>query len=78
MASSPNTHGSGSSTPNPRLAHHAHHHGHRLAQFVRPDGRRVHIAHTPEHHLQLHKQLSDTNPAEDFDVIIQGTPEHVS
>ena len=69
---------SGFSTPSPHASHHAHHHAHRLMQFVRPDGRKVHIAHTPEHHVQLQKQLTEDNPDEDFDVIIHGTPEHVS
>jgi hypothetical protein len=67
---------SGTTTPNHH--HLLNHHGKRTRQFVRPDGRKIHIAHTPEEHAALSKQLSQNNPDDAFDVFIQGTPEHVS
>jgi hypothetical protein len=67
---------SGSATPNHRLGYHGHH-GRRLRQFIRPDGRKVHICHTPEEHEHVKKRLLETSPDHDFDVFIHGTPEHV-
>jgi hypothetical protein len=51
----------------------SHHTGKRLRQFLRPNGRRVHIAQTPEDQARLKKELL---PPEDFDVYIHGTDEH--
>jgi hypothetical protein len=51
----------------------SHHSGKRLRQFLRPNGRRVHIAQTPEDQARLKKEL---HPSEDFDVYIHGTDEH--
>ncbi|KAI9884875.1 MAG: tRNA-specific adenosine deaminase subunit tad3 [Watsoniomyces obsoletus] len=55
--------------------HHHHHNGRRLRQFLRPDGRRVHIAQSPEEEIKLRKHLESTD--EPFDVYIHGSPEHV-
>ena len=63
----------GSNTPQ----HHAHGHR-RLLEFVRPNGVKVHIAHTPEQHAQLQRELSEKHPEGDFDVFVSGTAEHVS
>jgi len=68
--------GCGSATPNHRFTYHGHH-GRRLRQFIRPDGRKVHICHTPEEHEHVRKRLLETSPDHDFDVFIHGTPEHV-
>jgi hypothetical protein len=67
------------------LGHNEHHHVHiphhpgkRLKEFLRPDGKRVHIAHTPEEESKLRHHLSISEPNDDFDVLIHGSPEHVS
>lgn len=63
-------------------AHHHHifhqHHqtGKRVKQFFRPDGRKVHIASTPEEEQRMHRHLSVSEPKE-FDLFIHGSPEHV-
>lgn len=43
-------------------------------QFRRPNGRRVHIAETPEEHARLKKEQQ---PLEGFDIYLHGTAEHV-
>lgn len=68
---------SGSATPNSHPEHHGHHHGRRLRQFVRPNGKKVHICHTPEEHEIVKKKLLEKHPDHDFDLFIHGTPEHV-
>jgi hypothetical protein len=50
-----------------------HHTGKRFRQFLRPNGRKVHIARTPEEQAQLKEEL---HPSEDFDVYLHGTEEH--
>lgn len=52
-----------------------HHAGRRLRQFLRPNGKKVHIAQTPEEVERLKKTLS---PPENFDIYLHGTEEHVS
>ena len=74
MDSTSKEHDSGSSTPH---QHHPHFHHRRLLEFVRPDGVRCHVALTPEEHEQLHKELSEKYPEGKFNVLINGTPEHV-
>jgi hypothetical protein len=56
---------------------HQHQYGKRLRQFLRPDGRKIHIAATPEEYDQLKRQLSETEADSDFDVFIHGSLEHV-
>ncbi|CAO2648559.1 Nn.00g078260.m01.CDS01 [Neocucurbitaria sp. VM-36] len=58
--------------------HHAHLHysGKRFRQFVRPNGRNVHIASSPEEANLLRKSLSAANEKDDFDLVIHGSPEH--
>ncbi len=51
-----------------------HHTKKSFRQFLRPNGRKVHIAQTPEEHARLKKEL---HPPEDFDIYIHGTEEHV-
>jgi hypothetical protein len=52
----------------------SHRSGKRFRQFLRPNGRKVHIAQTPEEHARLKTEL---HPPEDFDIYIHGTDEHV-
>jgi hypothetical protein len=59
---------------------HHHHlpdegHARRLKHFVHPNGRRIHIASTPEEQARLLKELTHEDPNVNFDVLIQGTPE---
>jgi hypothetical protein len=59
------------------------HTGKRLRHFFRPDGRKVHIAHSPDEVEKLKRRLSVADPAEvgcenGFDVVIHGSLDHVS
>ncbi len=60
-----------------------HHHPHvehakeKLRHLVHPDGRRIHIAHTPEEHVKLRRELSEQGD-DQFDVVISGSPEHLA
>ncbi|KAI9792970.1 MAG: hypothetical protein M1816_001292 [Peltula sp. TS41687] len=64
------THGSGNTSSGRH-----HHNGRRIRQFLRPDGRRVHVAHNPEDAIKLKRHLETTN--EPFDVYLHGSPEHL-
>ena len=57
--------------------HIPHHPGKRLKQWARADGRKIHIAHTPEEEVELRRYLSVSEPSQDFDIYIHGSPEHV-
>ena len=48
-----------------------------LRRYLRPNGRTVHVASSPEEAETLKKQLSHQNHQEEFDLLIHGTPEHV-
>ena len=70
-------------SPPPEEHHHHHPHAHHakegLRRLVHPDGRKIHIAHTPEEDVKLRKQLSQQGvPPEEFDVVISGSPEHLA
>jgi hypothetical protein len=58
------------------------HAGRRLRHFFRPDGRKVHIAATPEEVEKLKRKLSVSDPTlmgdKGFDVVIHGSLDHVS
>jgi hypothetical protein len=61
--------------------HHPHLHGHsgkRLRQFLSPEGRRIQVAHSPDDAENIRKQSIAVNEKEDFDLVIHGSPEHVS
>jgi low temperature requirement protein LtrA len=58
-------------------SHHLHHTGRRIRQFLRPDGRRVHIVGNPDEANRLRKTLSETSPKDDFDLFVHGSPEHI-
>jgi hypothetical protein len=66
----------GTATPTPRHLHlPGEGHARRLKHFVLPNGRRIHIAPTPEDRARLLKELTHEDPEANFDVLIQGTPE---
>ncbi|KAF2660174.1 hypothetical protein K491DRAFT_589607 [Lophiostoma macrostomum CBS 122681] len=56
---------------------HLHHTGKRLRQFLRPDGRKVHVAGSPDEADLLRKTLSSTEKPDEFDLVINGSPEHI-
>lgn len=70
----------GATTPASTHGHH-HHHLHnasrRLRHFLHPDGRKIHIAGSPDEAEQLRKTLSTTEKDGNFDLVINGSPEHV-
>lgn len=67
----------GTVTPS-KDSHSTHHyHARRLLYFIRPSGRHVHIAHTPEEDLKLRRELSAKYKDEEFEIFILGTPEHI-
>ncbi|RDW71363.1 hypothetical protein BP6252_07926 [Coleophoma cylindrospora] len=74
MASSPPT-TNGTTTPDGH-AHH-HHRGRRLRHFFMPDGKKVHIALSPEEAESLRQRLTVISPDEPFDLVINGSPEHL-
>ena len=57
--------------------HHHLHTGKRLRKFLRPNGRRVHIAATPEEHVRLKNTLPNIEPDENFDLFLHGSDDHV-
>ncbi|OAP63445.1 hypothetical protein AYL99_02672 [Fonsecaea erecta] len=69
--------------PEPHTQH-QHQHPHvdhakdKLRHFIHPDGRKIHIAHTPEEHVKLQKELSQQHGPDEFDVVISGSPEHLA
>lgn len=88
MASTPGTlidgEGTGATTPAARTPqpgqhnhHHLHHTGRRLRHFLKPDGRKVHIAGSPDEANVLRKTLSSHEKDDDFDLVIHGSPEHL-
>ncbi|KAL9110920.1 MAG: hypothetical protein Q9227_004535 [Pyrenula ochraceoflavens] len=60
-----------------RLFHHHHTNGRRVKLFFRPDGRRVHIASSPEDHQRMQRHLSVSEPDPHFDLYVYGSPEHL-
>ena len=58
--------------------HHPHLHGHsgkRVRRLLHlPDGRKVHVAHSPDDANNLRKTLSASNEKDDFDLVIHGSP----
>ncbi|KAF7939506.1 hypothetical protein EAE99_001311 [Botrytis elliptica] len=62
----------GTSTPRSH-----HHRGHRLRNFMLPNGRKVHIAPSPEEADLLRRHLSTIEKDQPFDLVINGSPEHL-
>lgn len=54
-----------------------YHTAHRLRKLLRPNGRRVHIAATPEEHVRLTHTLPNIEPDDNYDCYIQGSSEHL-
>ena len=50
----------------------------RLRQYLHPDGRTIHVAATPEEAATWRPHLSKQHTDSPFDLLIQGSPEHVS
>ncbi|KAK5110908.1 hypothetical protein LTR62_005446 [Meristemomyces frigidus] len=68
-------------TKSSRPSHPPRHYGHeareKLRHFLHPDGKRIHVASSPEEALQLRKKLSDRHEEHEFNVYISGSPEHL-
>jgi hypothetical protein len=79
MSTTPNT--GGTSTANASgltlSSNIAHQKGRRLRHFLLPDGRQVHIALSPEEAESLRKRLGAIRDNEPFDLVINGSPEHI-
>jgi hypothetical protein len=56
---------------------HSHHRGKRVRHFMLPDGRKVHIALSPEEAESLRQRLTAIKKDEPFDLVISGSPEHL-
>jgi len=56
---------------------HSHHRGKRLRHLLLPDGRKVHIALSPEEAESLRQRLNVIQKDEPFDLVIAGSPEHL-
>ena len=54
------------------------HSGMRLRQLHKPDGKRIHIAASPEEHIRLTRTLPNIEPDDNFEIHIHGSAEHVS
>ncbi|WPG98080.1 Hypothetical protein R9X50_00086600 [Acrodontium crateriforme] len=50
----------------------------RLRHFLHPDGRKIHVASSPEEVAVLRAQLEPLHRDQPFDVLISGTPEHLN
>lgn len=61
--------------------HQQHHHGakarERIRHFLHPDGKRIHVASSPEDAINLRSKLARLHKEGEFDVCISGTPEHL-
>jgi len=57
---------------------HHHHRGKRIRQFFHPSGRKVHVALSPEEAESLRQRLEAVSTNEPFDLVINGSPEHLS
>jgi hypothetical protein len=82
MSDSPRTLLDGNDTlASAHVHHHPHSHGHngkRMRHFFSPEGRRIQVAHSPDEAENLRKQSTVVNEKDDFDLVIHGSPEHVS
>ncbi|EME48450.1 hypothetical protein DOTSEDRAFT_161978 [Dothistroma septosporum NZE10] len=71
------------SGPHPHVSNplHGHHlKGHireRLRHFLHPNGKRVHVAASPEEAATLRQRLAQIHSDDEFDIYISGTPEHL-
>ncbi|KAK0959151.1 hypothetical protein LTR91_021001 [Friedmanniomyces endolithicus] len=71
-----------SPSPPKRPGHPPRHFGHeaqaKLRHFLHPDGKRIHVAQSPEEALRLRAKLARLHQEDEFDVYISGTPEHLA
>lgn len=49
----------------------------RVRHFLHPDGRRIHVAASPEQIIHLRKRLEQIHMQGEFDIFLSGTPEHL-
>ncbi|KAI9685793.1 MAG: hypothetical protein M1820_010741 [Bogoriella megaspora] len=84
MSSTPTTTFEVASTiaPSHHHSHHLsigrhHHSGKRLRHFLHPNGKKIHVAHSPTDFDVLRKSISGIEKDGHFDVVIHGSPEHV-
>ncbi|KAK4547050.1 hypothetical protein LTR36_001271 [Oleoguttula mirabilis] len=68
--------------PHPRGGGHASHQHvakakEKIRHFLHPDGKRIHVASSPEEAIHLRHKLAQLHKDEDFDVCVSGTPEHL-
>ncbi|KAJ8071428.1 hypothetical protein OCU04_001749 [Sclerotinia nivalis] len=61
----------------PSTPHGHHHRGQRLRNFMLPNGRKIHIAPSPEEADLLRRRLSTIEKDQPFDLVINGSPEHL-
>ncbi|KAK3075935.1 hypothetical protein LTR53_000364 [Teratosphaeriaceae sp. CCFEE 6253] len=75
------TDGAASPTKKQRPGHPPRHFGHeaqvRIRHFLHPDGKRIHVAHSPEEAIHLRSKLARLHQEDEFDVYISGTPQHL-
>ena len=50
----------------------------RFHQLIHPSGRKIHIASSPEEAERLKRTLSGLPDDDGFDIVIHGSPEHVT
>ena len=64
-----------------RPGHPSRHLGHeaklKARHFLHPDGKRIHVAHSPEEAVRLRSKLTRLHQEDEFDIYISGTPEHL-
>lgn len=77
MSSTPTTTSGLTTLSSSSVSHHGHHRARRLRHFLLPDGRKVHIALSPEEADNLRQRLNAIDQNEPFDLVINGSPEHL-
>lgn len=75
MSTTPTTTSGITIAPSEHSSHH-HHRGRRLRHFLL-DGKKVHIAQSPEDAESLRQRLAIISKDEPFDLVINGSPEHL-
>ncbi|KAF2733993.1 hypothetical protein EJ04DRAFT_467326 [Polyplosphaeria fusca] len=56
---------------------HLHHTGKRLRHILHPSGKKIHVAGSPDEAENIRRRLSAIEKEGDFDVVINGDPEHI-
>ena len=73
----PQSDGADETPPGATTPQDAEHRGRRLRRFLKPDGKRVHIAASPEEHVKLKQTLPHIEPDDNFEIHIHGSEEHL-